>query len=132
MDIVNKKGKIMAEYYFFRNVENIDELIAKTNAAKLRKSLNFRKVEVTRQIIVSENEFQYITQNLLQNSKLVFDNILNMKIEKGIWKCIEVSDKKNSILIMSDGYQYPRFVALKCRSAHEEERNKVDSRSQNL
>lgn len=122
----------MAEYYFFRNVENIDELIAKTNAAKLRKSLNFRKVEVTRQIIVSENEFQYITQNLLQNSKLVFDNILNMKIEKGIWKCIEVSDKKNSILIMSDGYQYPRFVALKCRSTHEEERNKVDSRSQNL
>ena len=122
----------MAEYYFFRNVENIDELIAKTNAAKLRKSLNFRKVEVTRQIIVSENEFQYITQNLLQNSKLVFDNILNIKKEKGIWKCIEVSDKKNSILIMSDGYQYPRFVALKCRSAHEEERNKVDSRSQNL
>lgn len=132
MDIVNEKGEIMAEYYFFRNVENIDELIAKTNAAKLRKSLNSRKAEVTRQIIVSENEFRHITQNLLRNSKLIFDNILNMKIERGIWKCIELSDNKNSILIMSNGYQYPKFVALKCWCTDEEERNKVDSRSQNL
>lgn len=110
----------MAEYYFFRNVKNIDELVVKTNAAKKRKSLNFRKAEVTIKIIVTEDEFQYITQNLLQNSKLIFDNILNMKIEKGIWKCIELSDKKNSILIMSDGYQYPRFVALKNRNIDEE------------
>lgn len=109
----------MNEYYFFRNVKNIDELVIKTNDAKKRKSLNSRKAEVTTQIIVTENEFQYMTQNLLKNSQLIFDNILNMKIEKGIWKCIELSDKKNSILIMSDGYQYPRFVALKCRNIDE-------------
>lgn len=104
----------MNEYYFFRNVKNIDELVVKTEAAKKRKSLNLRKVEVVNKIIVTENEFQIMTQNMLQNYEIIFDNITSMKIEKGVWKCIELTDMKNSILIMSDGYQYPKFVAAKC------------------
>lgn len=102
----------MRELYFFRNMNNYQELIEKTRMAYERLSNNKRKAIVSYQIEVSCEEFAKISLNLKKSSDIIIQYINVMKIEDGIWKCIELKSGALSLWVMADGYPYPKFVAL--------------------
>lgn len=103
----------MQEFYFFRNVKDYDELMDKTARAIQKNSINKSKASVVKTIKLNEEDFEELINNFSCNRKYIYDNIVNMKIQNGIWKCIEITDGKLEIIVMSDGYQYPRFIAIK-------------------
>jgi hypothetical protein len=103
----------MGNYYFFRNLNNYDELLTKTKNAIEKKSLNIKKTNIVSTIYLDKNNFVEFLGDFRRNQKFIYENIPNMKIINSIWNCIEVKCDNNSVLVMSDGYQYPRFVALK-------------------
>ena len=43
----------------------------------------------------------------------MIENLELMKIKDGVWHCIEMVENDKSLLVMSDGYPYAKFVALK-------------------
>ena len=103
----------MGNYYFFRNLSNYAELLIKTQNALEKKSLNIKKADIVNTVFLNKNDFIEFMGDFKRNQKFIYLNIPMMKIVNGIWNCIEVKCDNNSVLVMSDGYQYPRFVALK-------------------
>jgi len=93
-------------------VDNYAELKSKTEYAIKRKSINLRKVKIFKEVDFGYEEFNEFVDNLKMNRKIIFDNLEGMIITNGIWHCLKISDGKRGILIMSNGYQYPRFIAL--------------------
>ena len=98
--------------YFFRNVSNYDELREKTEKALKRNSVNKRKVKIVKTINLEENMNIYFDK-LISDNKYVMENLELMRIEDGIWNCIELVAKDKTIIVMADGYPYAKFVALK-------------------
>lgn len=103
----------MRESYFFRNVNNYQELLKKTKKAQERLSKNKRKVVVLCRINLSHDDFTKITSNLKAKCDIVIKYNKLMKIKNGVWNCIEIYSDEMGIIVMSDGYPYPRFVATK-------------------
>ena len=102
----------MRELYFFRNVCNYNELEKKTLNAYSRKSKNKRKVRIVKIIELDSGEFDKIVSNLKRRNIIFYKYRKLMKIKGGIWMCLLVKTSDREIIVMSDGYQYPRFVAL--------------------
>lgn len=101
------------ELYFFRNVSNYEELKEKTAKACRIKSINKRKVEIVKSIRVEEHDTKYCFENIKSDNQYVIDNLAMMRIEKGIWYCIELLTDDKSMIVMADGYPYAKFVAVR-------------------
>ena len=101
------------ELYFFRNISNYNELKAKTDHAYKIRSVNKRKVMIVKTIeLVGEKEEEFFWK-LQSDNQFVIENLELMKIKDGVWHCIEMVENDKSLLVMSDGYPYAKFVALK-------------------
>lgn len=101
------------ELYFFRNVSNYDELKEKTDNAYKIKSINKRKAEIVKSIKLEEWNANYYFENIKSDNYYVIDNLEKMKIEDGIWHCIELIADDKSMIVMADGYPYAKFVAIR-------------------
>lgn len=102
----------MKEVFFFRNVGNYNELVAKDKRKRCI-SHNSQRYKIIDTIIVGKNEYEKFLQCFNNNCFFIYEYIDRMKIVNNIWQCILVKSKGfEGILIMSDGYQYPRFTAL--------------------
>lgn len=102
----------MQESYFFRNLNNYQELVEKTKRALQRSSKNKRPTYIICQIELSYEEFTVIALNFKKSCDIMVQYRNAMKIKDGIWRCIELKTSGRSILVMADGYPYPKFVAL--------------------
>ena len=110
---IDTKRWTKLELYFFRNVSNYNELKEKTNNAYKIKSTNKRKVKIVKTIkLKGENENNYF-ENIKSDNKYVIKNLDLMKIEDGIWYCIELVINDKSIIVMADGYPYAKFAAIR-------------------
>ena len=101
--------------YFFRNCINYEELENKTDKAYKRNSRNLREVKIVKRIEIEKEHENLVFNYLLTSNQYIIDNLANMKIENGVWQCIELYCKENdgkSILVMSDGYPYAKFTAV--------------------
>lgn len=101
------------ELYFFRNVSNYDELKEKTDKACRIKSINKRKAEIVKSIRVEEQNANYYFENIKSDNQYVIDNLAVMKKVNGIWYCIELVTEDKSMIVMSDGYPYAKFAAIR-------------------
>lgn len=101
------------ELYFFRNVTNYNELKEKTNKACKIKSVNKRKVKIVKTIKLEERNANYYFENIKNDNQHVIENLGMMKIEGGIWYCIELVVGDKSMIVMADGYPYAKFVAIR-------------------
>ena len=101
------------ELYFFRDVSNYNELREKTNKAYKIKSANKRKVRIVKTIKLGELDAKCYFENIKSDNRYVIDNLKMMKIENGIWYCIELVADDKSMIIMADGYPYAKFVAIR-------------------
>ena len=102
----------MKEIFFFRNIENYDELVNK-DKMKRRISNNSQEYKIIDIILINEDEYKQFLKCFNRNWSFLHKYIDEMKIRNNIWQCILIKSKEeDGILIMSDGYQYPRFTAL--------------------
>lgn len=101
--------------YFFRDCLNYEELENKTDKALKRSSRNLRDVKIVRRVEIEGRHENLVFNYFLEPNKYIIANLEDMKIEKGVWHCIELYCKGNgekSTLVMSDGYPYARFAAI--------------------
>lgn len=94
---------------FFRNVSNLDAL----------KSLQASgggivgTYRIIARVVLTKTEYDLFCQNLQCGQVFLLPFIETSKIYKGIWNCLLIENTEaSSILIMLNGYQYPRFVAI--------------------
>lgn len=102
----------MQELFFFRDVKDYNELLKKTILAHARNSKNKQRVSIIKVIELQKKEFDEIARNLKKNNRIFVENNKEMIIEGGVWKCICLKHSYKEIIVMTDGYQYPKFVAL--------------------
>lgn len=102
----------MRKSYFFRNIQDYEELLMKTKQARERTSGNCREYVVVRKIILSKDEFYKIEHDIMNCHDIVIRHNEVMRVRAGIWECIQLCSEEKSIIVMADGYPYPRFVAL--------------------
>jgi len=102
----------MQKVFFFRNVENLNELNIKTKSKSLR-SQNSQSYTIIRTITLAENDYVKFCKKIRYNHSFLFKDIKNMKITADIWNCILIDNGDlGGILVMSDGYSHPLFTAL--------------------
>lgn len=101
--------------YFFRDCVNYEELENKTDNAFKRDSKNLREVKIAKKVEIEERHEDFVFNHFLEPNKYIIANLEDMKIEKGIWYCIELyckDNKRKSMLVMSNGYPYAKFTAI--------------------
>ena len=94
-------------------MSNYNELREKTNKAYKIKSVNKRKVKIVKTIKLEECKANYYFENIKNDNQHVIDNLEMMKIENGIWYCIEFVTNDRSMIVMADGYPYAKFAAMR-------------------
>ena len=60
-----------------------------------------------------KKQASYIYNNFRNENQYIIDNMQIMTIRNGIWQCIEMTYNGKAILVMSDGFPYARFVAMR-------------------
>lgn len=103
----------MQEVYFFRDVDNYQTLVEKNAEAIDRNSVLKRKMVITKTISLSKEHFELITNNLENDNIIFVEHIDMMYVSQGVWYCICLQSGEKSILVMSDGYPYPRYCGVK-------------------
>lgn len=102
----------MKEIFFFRNVKNYNELVSK-DTAKRNISHNSQKYKIIETILFEKNEYEEFLKCFNRNWSFLHEYICMMKVSGNIWQCVLVKSKDaDGVLVMNDGYQYPRFTAL--------------------
>lgn len=104
--------------YMMRKAASIDEW--KSRKATLEsiygESAEKEEVVIEKTVTLKPAEFKEFTENLLEDSELISSNRSTMYVDENrIWHCMEVKTRggKFSVLVMADGYNYPRYTAMK-------------------
>ncbi|MCR1972663.1 hypothetical protein FDE82_01960 [Clostridium botulinum] len=102
----------MKDIFFFRDIENYSELVLK-DKTKRASSKNNQNYSVIDKVVLEKNEYEKFLKHINANYDFLYNYVGKMRISKGVWQCVLVtSEGYEGILVMSDGYQYPRFTAL--------------------
>lgn len=104
----------MNEAYFFKNLNNLEELKKKTNSAMVGQ-LKKQKYIVLQNNVMSQSEFNAFcqsfrsTQNCIKN--ISYRLTMTQKYE---YICISITSNESdfSILVNSSGYSYARIIAM--------------------
>ena len=102
----------MTTAFFFNNVNNIDELIEKTHN-KEKISINRQPFSILSTIKLNRDEYLKFTMSFKTNYSYLIPYIATMRIVNDIWHCILITmDDKDGVLVMNNGYLYPKFTAI--------------------
>ncbi|EKQ57221.1 MULTISPECIES: hypothetical protein [unclassified Clostridium] len=91
------------------NVKELKGLKKKSNDDEI-KSIAY---EISREVILSDKEYKEFTENFSKDQPWITEEDGGIN-EKGEFICIRVRNKANKkgILINSEGYTYPRYIAI--------------------
>ncbi len=70
---------------------------------------------IEKEIVLTDAQLAEFESDLLTDSEIVKENIGLMRVdENGVWHCIAITSRsaKYSILVESEGYDYPRYTAI--------------------
>lgn len=96
--------------YFFRNMSTLGELIRLTMQEK--GLLCYYSVIGT--VRLDEERFTEFCSDMTKGYDFFEPYANDSIVKRGIWNCILIESQCNiSILVMTNGYLYPRFVALR-------------------
>ena len=95
--------------FFFRNVKTYGELLEKTK----RNSGLVAEYRIFEEIVLPKKVFFTLCNDFYKETALLKPYINKAIIKNGIWNCLSINYHNNCILIVMDGYHYPRFLALK-------------------
>ena len=94
---------------FFRNVKTYRELLEKTE----RNSGIVAEYRIFEEMVLPPKAFFTICNDFSKETAFLKPYINKAIIKNGIWNCLSINYHNNCILIVMDGYHYPRFLALK-------------------
>ena len=93
---------------FFRNVQNYEQLCHKTDT--------FRGIIVECQIIetveLNESDYKAFCCHFLRGYSFLSSYIYKAIVINNIWHGIKVKCGEQSVVVVMNGYQYPRYVGL--------------------
>lgn len=102
----------MNSAFFFKNVNNLEELKKRTNI-KEKSSTNLQNYVIINTVVLSKKDYILLCRNFKINYSFLFKFSSKMKITDDIWNCILVtSDNNTGVLVMNNGYSYPAFTAI--------------------
>lgn len=91
---------------FFRNIQNYDQLSYKTNA--------FRGIVAECQIIgtidLKESDYIVFCRDFMRNYSFLSPYVFESRIINDIWRGILVKCGDQGVVVVMNGYQYPRYV----------------------
>lgn len=100
--------------YFFRNVDDIDELNKKTLIAKVDND-EMQKFRIVEKISLEESDFMIFQKSLMKTYIFIKDITYKLTMNSNAeYLCALVISEKfdYGILVNSSGYSYPRTVAI--------------------
>lgn len=93
---------------FFRNVQNFDQLSHKTDA--------FRGIVVECQIIdtieLEDSDYKAFCCDFMRGYSFLSPYIYKTKMINDVWHGILVKCGDQHVVVVMNGYQYPRYVGL--------------------
>lgn len=96
------------EISFFRNVQSFDQLRHKTDA--------FRGIVAECQIITTieleDKDYKAFCSDFMRDYSFLSPYIIKSKIINDVWYGILVKCGGQSVVVVMNGYQYPRYVGL--------------------
>jgi hypothetical protein len=97
---------------FWRKVLSLEEL------KRLKKKVNDNEIksiayEISREVVLSDKEYKEFTENFNKDQPWITEEDGGIN-EKGEFVCIRVKNtrNKNGILVNTEGYTYPRYIAI--------------------
>ena len=94
---------------FCRDVENIEELKSLTD---INKGV-LAEYKIIGKVRLSTIEYEIFCKGLTKGYGFLSQYVEFSKVSNDTWNCVLVKgDDEQGVLIMTNGYQYPRFVAL--------------------
>lgn len=100
--------------YFFRNVNNIDELNKKTFIAKIEND-RMQKFRIVGRVSMKEKDFIEFQKSFINTYSFIKDITYKLTMNSNAeYLCILVVSKKFNygLLVNSSGYSYARTVAI--------------------
>ncbi len=102
-------GMLVEKAQFYLNVPNLSILEEKTK----KNSGLYYDYQIISHVHLNSNDYYGFCENFLKGYEFLHKYIDSSRIENGIWKCILIHNTScPQILVMTNGYQYPRFTAL--------------------
>lgn len=94
---------------------NAQDWVARYDTLKSNNEADKDEVVIEKTITIPLDEYEKMLDGLLTDNRYITENINLMHQDKdGIWHCIKItaSGSKTSLLVESEGYSYPRIVAI--------------------
>ena len=96
---------------FSSKIQNLKELIEKTKDARMGGWIG-QAYQIEKEVILSETEYKVFTENFILDQPWITSENGGGDTQ-GI-KCIRISTSRaeKGVLVNSEGYTYPRYIAL--------------------
>lgn len=105
------------EAMFFKDVINFNDLMKFTN---MKKGTAYPYTIIAR-ISLDKAKYNEFCKNFMKEYSFLYPYIDTSKVSGDIWHCVLIEhDPDVAILVMTNGYQYPRFVALNPKVVEEQ------------
>ena len=96
--------------YFFRNLSTLGELKRLTMQGK-GLLCNYSVIGT---VCLDKDRFAEFCADMTKGYDFIEPYANDSKVKRGIWRCLRIESQHGiSILVMTNGYLYPRFVALR-------------------
>ena len=99
----------MKEAKFFKDVNDLSELKMLTEAHR-GTSFPFRIIS---SVNLDKLAYEKFCSNFKKSYSFLYPFIDSSRVSGDVWDCVLIKHESDvSILVMTNGYQYPRFVAV--------------------
>jgi hypothetical protein len=98
----------MGKAAFFRNAKNLEILQSRTSTFKGIVS----EYQIIAEISLNKQEFDSFCMNFQYSWAFLFPFINKSFVRHNVWNCISVTCGTACILVLMNGYQYPRYLAI--------------------
>lgn len=102
---IKEMDKIM-EVKFVKKVRTLIEYKKRVEI----KDYSKRKIYVDKEIKLSTEDFKNFSENLLNDYSFLKDSC--KFIDKDLFSSLIITDGKNKIVVETQGYNYPRYIAI--------------------
>lgn len=102
---IKEMDKIM-EVKFAKKVPNLVEYKKRVEI----KDYSKRKIYIDKEIKLSTEDFKNFSENLLNDYSFLKDSC--KFIDKNLFSGLITTDGKNKIVVETQGYNYPRYIAI--------------------
>ncbi|MHD0317023.1 hypothetical protein [Fusobacterium sp. THCT1E2] len=107
---MNYKIKEMDKIMEVKFVKNVPNLVENKKRVEI-KDYSKRKIYIDKEIKLSTEDFKNFSENLLTDYSFLKDSCKFIE-SKNLFSGSIVTDGKNKIIVETQGYDYPRYVAM--------------------